>query len=249
MNKVLRQTKCNALDNGKTIEIVSIDDISDHVCTMDSRAFSSAVSLLKDMKSVNKTACGLLAELESKDMESETILLHADIAKCNYDLFLEDFEVSSIMVDGDARRIKFTWQRNSNNWKHINVFGRRSAFHLLVLMTADNVKIEGLGNKQSIISGNCIFLVEDSPLLLFMRKIIHDSQIGDEVIYTVADLVWQMFTEQISTKEHNVDRLLQQEDNYLKNSLFNHYTRDDLKEALKGCNETALDMRMYYHNK
>ena len=249
LNKVLRQTKCNALDNGKTIEIVSIDDISDHVCTMDSRAFSSAVSLLKDMKSVNKTACGLLAELESKDMESETILLHADIAKCNYDLFLEDFEVSSIMVDGDARRIKFTWQRNSNNWKHINVFGRRSAFHLLVLMTADNVKIGGLGNKQSIISGNCIFLVEDSPLLLFMRKIIHDSQIGDEVIYTVADLVWQMFTEQISTKEHNVDRLLQQEDNYLKNSLFNHYTRDDLKEALKGCNETALDMRMYYHNK
>ena len=215
---------------------------------MDSRAFSSAVSLLRDMKSVNKTASGLLAELEGKNLEPEPILLHVDVANCNYDLFLEDFEVASIVVDENARRIKFTWQRNTNNWKHIFVFERRSTFHLIVLMTADNVKIEGLDGKQSIISGDCVFLVGDSPLLRFMRKIFNDSKIGADVIYVIADLVWQMFTEQIPADEHKVDRLLQSERNNLKNSLFEHFTRDELKEALKGCYETALDMRMYYHN-
>lgn len=248
LNKVLRQAKCNALDNGKDIQIVSIDEIPDRVCTMDSRAFSSAVSLLKDMKSVNKTACSLLAELEGKNWGAEPILLHADVAKCIYDLFLEDFEVVSLVIDENARRIKFTWQRNSYNWKHINVSGRRSSFHLIVLMTPDSVKVEGLGSKRSIISGNCIFLVSDTPLLKFLRDIICNEKVGDDVIYTVADLVWQMFTEHITSDEHKVDRLLQSEDNYLKDSLFEHFTRDELKEALKGCYETALDMRMYYHN-
>ena len=247
LDKVLRMAKCNAIDDGNNIQIVSIDTLPDRVCTIDSRAFSSAVSLLKDLKTVNKTAYGLLAELEGKKLEQDPILLHADMPVCINNLFLKDFEVASILVDVNVRRIKFTWQRKTTNWKHINAGGGRSSGHIFVLKTDNDVKIEGLGENLSIVSGNCIFLVGDSPLLQFMRKLISNPKIIGDVVDNVADLVWQIFTEITSVDDQSINRLIQSEDGYWTDLLLEYFTREDLKKALKGCYETALDMRLYYN--
>lgn len=246
LEMVLRNAKCNAIDDGNDIHIVSINNIPDKVCTLDSRAFSSAVSLLKDMKAVNKTAHGLVSELEGKELEPEPILLHNSLATCNYDLFLEDFEVVSIIADESIRKIKFIWQRKTDKWKHINMTRGRASSHLFVLLNDNDVNVEGMEDKVTIASGNCVFLVKESPLLNFFRKLISYLKVDDEVLDVLSDLVWQILMERTSKDEQAIDRFLKSEDNYLKKALFDHFTQEELKEALRGCYDTALNINRYY---
>lgn len=246
LEKVLRNAECNAIDDGNVINIVSINNLPEKICTLDSRAFSSAVSLLKDMKAVDKTAHGLVSELEGKELEPEPILLHNSLATCNYDLFLEDFEVVSIMADETIRKIKFTWQRKTDKWKHINITRGRSSSHLFVLLNDNDVNVEGMEDKVAIASGNCVFLVKDSPLLRFIRKLINDLKVDEDVLIILSDLVWQILMERTSKDEQAIDRFLKSEDNYLKKSLFDNFTQKELKEALNGCYDTALNINRYY---
>lgn len=246
LEKVLRNAECNAIDNGKEIQIVSLNDFPDRICTLDSRAFSSAVSLLKDMKAVEKTAHGLVSELEGKELEPEPILLHNSLANCNYDLFLEDFEVVSIVADENVRKIKFIWQRKTDKWKHINITRGRSSTHLFVLLNDTGINVEGMDGKVNIASGNCVFLVKDSPLLRFFRKLIQDVKVDDDVLEILSDLVWQIMMERTSKDEQSIDRFLNSEDNYLKKSLFDKFTKEELKESLNGCHDTALNINRYY---
>ena len=244
--EVLRNADCNALDDGNKIQIVSINKIPDRVCTLDSIAFTSAVSLLKDMKTVDKTAYGLLAELEKKELDPDPILLHNALASCNYDLFLDDFEVVSILADESVRRIKFTWQRKSDKWKHLHFSRGRFYSHLFVLLKDTEVCVEGMDDKTSIASGNCIFLVKESPILRFFRKLIVDLKVDDDVLDILSDLIWQIMMEQITMDENAIDRFLRSDDNFMKDSLFECFSKEELKEALKGCYDETLNIKKYY---
>lgn len=246
LEEVLRNAECNAIDDGKKIHIVSINNVPDRICTLDSKAFSSAVSLLKDMKAVEKTAYGLLSELEGKELGPEPILLHNSLAGCIYDIFLEDFEVVSIMADESARRIKFIWHRKSDKWKHIHFSRGRSFSHLFILLNDADANVEGMDGKTSIVSGNCIFLVKNSPLLNFFRKLIVELKVDDDILDILSDLVWQILMEHTMNEEQAIDRFLQSDDNYMKDSLFDRFTREELKEALKNSYETTLNIKKYY---
>lgn len=244
--KVLRNAACNAIDNGNKIRIVSINEVPDRVCTLDSIAFSSAVSLLKDMKTVEKTAYGLLSELEGKQLDSDPILLHNALAECNYDLFLDDFEVVSILADESVRRIKFTWQRKTGKWKHLHFSRGRLYSHMFILLDDDGIGVEGMGDKTSIASGKCIFFVKDSPILRFFRKLVVELKVDEDVLDILSDLVWQIIMERITMDENAIDRFLRSDDNYMKDSLFNCFTIEELKDALKGCYDETLNMKKYY---
>jgi len=246
LEKVLRNTDCNAIDDGNKIQIVSINKLPDRVCTLDSIAFSSAVSLLKDMKTVDKTAYGLISELEGKELDSDPILLHNALASCNYDLFLDDFEVLSILADESVRRIKFTWQRRSGKWKHIHFSRGRTYSHMFVLLADAGISVEGMDGKTSIVSGNCLFLVKDSPILRFFRKLIVDKKVDDEVLNILSDLVWQIIMEHTAMDENAIDRFLRSDENYMKESLFDGFTIEELKEALVGCYDETLNIKKYY---
>lgn len=246
---VLRNAECNAIDDGNKIQIVSINSIPDRICTIDSRAFSSAVSLLKDMKAVDLTAHGLISKLEGKELEPEPILLHNSLANCNYDLFLEDFEVVSIVADESVRRIKFIWQRKTNKWKHVSISRGRSSSHLFILLNDTDINVMGMEDKVAIASGNCIFLVKTSPLLLFFKRLINELKVDDDVLDILSDLVWQIFMDRASKDEQAIDRYLKSEENYLKNALFNQFSQEELKNALKGFNETTLNINKYYNNR
>jgi hypothetical protein len=246
LGNVLRKAKCNAVDDGEEIYLTSIDDMPDTICTLDSRAFTSAVSLLRDMKSVDKTANGLLSELEGKELVKEPILLHNSLANCNYDLFLEDYEVNIIHADESARKIIFMWKRSSGSWRHINMSRGRSFSHLFVLLNSDDINVEGLQDKVSILSGRCVFLINESPLLSFFRKLIVECKVDEDVLEIISDLVSQILIDRTAVDDKAIDRFLNSEDNYLNKSLFNLFSVDELKVALKGCKETVLDINKYY---
>lgn len=243
---VLRNAECIPIDSGKDIRLVSINSLPNQVTTIVSRAFTSAVSLLKDMNIAGKTAYGLMSELENHDVKDEFILLSDSIAKCIFNLFLDDYEVSTIDVDEKCRKIKFTWTKNTGRWTHIKTIRTRTSLHLFVLMEDANVKIGEMCGKNTILTGRCIYLVENSPLLSFIRQAIIDLQVNENVLDIICNLVYRLLSEDDLMDEQAIDNYLNSDENYLKNELFEKFTQKDLKDALLGCRNKVVNFDKYY---
>lgn len=243
---VLKKATCNPIDDGKEVKLISIDDLPAKISTLDSQAFTSAVSLLKDVNKADKTALGLLSELEGTTSVSDTILMSDAMASCNYDLFLEEYEVKTIHADESIRRIKFSWKRNSGIWKHIHLQQGRSSFHIFILLKDDEFSIDGMNDKKSIISDNCLFLTNDSPLLSFLRCLIMNKNISEDALEIVSNLVCQIFFDREAPDEQTIDRFMKSDGNYMKKAVFDYFTIEELKAALKGCKDTVLNIKKYY---
>ena len=243
---VLKKAECNPIDDGKVLKLISIVDLPEKITTLDSRAFTAAVSLLKDINKTDKTALGLLTDLEKSSSETDTILMSDVMASCNYDLFLEEYEVESVHADESTRRIKFTWKRNSGIWKHVHLQLGRGSNHLFILLKNNEIEVEGMDDKRSIVSGNCVFLINDSPLLTFLRDLILNKNISGDALEIVSNLVGQIIFDREVQDEQTIDRYMKSEANYLKKAIYDYFTLDQLKEALKGCKDTVLNIKKYY---
>ena len=173
--KVLEDVKCIPIDNGKEIKLVSLNTIPDKVYIIDSQAFNSAVYLLQDVNVTDKTAYGLLSELDNHEINDENILLDNSIARCVFDLFLKNYEVVAIEADENHRRIQFTWaKKKKEEWIHVEL-DKYSAFkHVFVLKNAKYINVIGMGEKAYILSKNCLFVVKESPLHDYLLRLNND---------------------------------------------------------------------------
>lgn len=245
--KVLEDVKCIPIDNGKEIKLVSLNTIPDKVYIIDSQAFNSAVYLLQDVNVTDKTAYGLLSELDNHEINDENILLDNSIARCVFDLFLKNYEVVAIEADENHRRIQFTWaKKKKEEWIHVEL-DKYSAFkHVFVLKNAKYINVIGMGEKAYILSKNCLFVVKESPLHdyllrlnndlkedktkfggvceMIFKKILNDNEILDE------DKMDQHITRVMIGEGHVEDT------NYI----------EDVKKALKGYYSSVLNIRKYF---
>lgn len=244
--KVLRNAKCIPIDTGKEICLASINSLPDIVTTIDSRAFTAAVSLLKDMNIADKTAYGLLSELEKHSINGEIILPIESVANCIYNLFLDDYEVISIDVDEKNRRIIFSWAKQTEKWKHFKVHRVHSVAHLFVLLDENEVKIKGMENKDTIVSNQCIYLTNDSPLRRFMHRVVNDLKIDCDILDILCDLVCQAIMDVEVKNEQSIDNFLSSDENYLKKAFFDKFTKEELIEALNSCRDNVVNIEKYY---
>ena len=243
---VLKKAPCNPVDDGKEIKLISIEDLPAKISTLDSQAFTSAVSLLKDVNKADKTALGLLSELEGSTSVSDTILMSDAMARCNYDLFLDEYEVEMIHANESIRRIKFSWKRCSGIWKHIQLLQGRSSYHIFILLNDDEFSIDGINDKKSIVSDNCVFLTNDSPLLSFLRNLILTKNISEEALEIVSNLVCQIFFDRENPDDQTIERFMKSDGNYLKKAIYDYFSIEELKDALKGSKDTVLNIKKYY---
>lgn len=244
---VFKKTQCNPIDDGNKIRLYDIEKLPDSVYTFDYRAFNAAFSLLMDMKTLDKTAYGLLTELEGKSIKNEQILLHNTMAMCNFDLFLNNYEVSDISVDEAVRKIKFKWIKKRGIWKHINTPPNFRSYHIFVLINGDAVSIEGLNNNSAITSGDCVFLIKESPLLALFKELI-DNNVNDEVLGLLGNLVGQILMDLVPVNDHNVERYLKAFDDHQKQMLIKEVQPDRLKQVLKDSDTTTININKYYRN-
>lgn len=242
--KVLKNAKCIPVDNGKEIGLDSLNSLPDKITTIDSKAFNSVVSLLEDVNVKGKTAYGLLSELENHRINDEIILLENSVASCIRNLFLEDYEIIAIEADEDNRRIKFTWARKHERWFHIKSQESGYSQHLFILLDDNEVNIQGMGKKVSIVSNHCIFIVKESPLRSFMRHVINELKVKEDTLQFLSHMISELFT------EHEI-KTSREINNYLTKYLgerhnIDNITIEDLKKALEGYNSTLLNNAKYY---
>lgn len=246
LEKVIKNAECIPIDSGHDISLCSLNTLPDKISTIDSRAFTSAVSLLKDVKATDKTAFGLLSELEKRDITGENILLTNSIARYIYDLYLNEYEIEGIVVEESARKINFTWSKNTGKWKYLRVSGSRFDGCIFVLMNREDLKIEGMGEKVAIRSNRCVYLVNDSPLLEFLKVAISEAQADEEELEVMANMVFRVIMNNGEMDEQSLDSLIRSDYKYFRMGLIEKYSVEQFKAALKGCCDSLVDIDKYY---
>ncbi len=246
LNLVLKDIDCCLIDNGSNVRLYSINNLPEIVNTIDSMAFSSAVSLLKDMTETGKTAYGLLTELEKKTVQNENVLLLDSMSVDLRNIFMDTYEVERIYYEVSKRKITFTWKKKMGLW-YIIKLKRRHGASLMVNVCKDssNIQFDGLNDREIVVTGDNIFVLSNSPICSFMLNLI-ESGAEENTLDIVGHLFSQIILESITGDDTSLDKYLNSDDNYLKSELYTIFTKDDLKAVARNCGRKVVNIRKYY---
>ena len=246
LSKILENVECIPIDNGKEINLVSLNTSPDKVLIIDSKAFNSAVFLLQDVNVTNKTAYGLLSELDNHEIKDESILLMNSVASCVRNLFLRNFEIVAIEADENHRRIQFTWSKKKNNWIYMDYSYSSNIKHVFIVKDVKSLSIEGMEGKAYIVSGDCVFIVKESPLLDYLLRLNNDFKTNENMLKVMYEMICDLFSKYEVLNEHEMDKFITKE--IINNSdIGSNINRiEDVKKAFKGYNTFLLNIGKYY---
>ena len=246
LNLVLRDIDCCLVDNGSDVRLYSINNLPETIKTIDNMAFSSAVSLLKDITETGKTAYGLLSELEKNEVMNDNILLLDSMSADLRNLFMDTYEVDRIFFEGARRKITLTWKKGAGLWFKIKLKRRHGASLMVnIFKGSSKILFEGLDDREVVVTGDNIFVLGNSPICPFMVKLIEDGA-EENTLDIVAHLFSQIILESISGDDNSLDKYLNSDDNYLKSELYTLFTKDELKAVARNCGKKVVDIKKYY---
>lgn len=193
------------IENDNKRELLSIDKLSsiNHYWTIDCVSYSSADSLIKEVKSSNTSALSLLQTIFGKD-DSKTD--HIDYLLCNNQsdenlerLLGEKFQVNSIKIIPEQRRLDLKWSLSSDKiWEEIKItgdeFSREDSKCYIQLL---DFEIDESINQTAINSSNALFILKNSELNSYLVKVI--EQLSDKtqenklVLSKVVELIKSFF--------------------------------------------------------
>lgn len=246
LNLVLKDIDCCLIDNGSEVRLYSINNLPEAVNTIDSMAFSSAVSLFKDMTETGKTAYGLLSELEKNGVQKDNVLLLDSMSVDLRNLFMDSYEVERIYYECSKRKITLTWKKKMGLWYVIKLKRRhRASLMVNVCRKPSNIQFEGLDDREIVVTGDNIFVLSNSPICSFIVKLIEKGA-EENTLDIVAHLFSQIILESITGDDASLDKYLNSEENYLKSELYTLFTKDDLKAVARNCGKEVVNIRKYY---
>lgn len=243
--QVLENIDCIPIDNGKKIRLVSLNNIPINVSTIDSRAFYSALYLIQEVNVKDKTAYGLLSELNNHEIINENILLHESIAHCVLDLFMNNYEILAIEADENHRKIQFTWTKKKENWIHIVANQSRYGLqHVFIMKNEKDICIEGLAGKAYIVSNDCLIILKESPLHDYLLSLNSDSKNGKHLVKIVCEVICNVLIRREIMDEQEIEHYLNRQFGD-SDILLPHL--GDLKKALQGYGSLLFNINMYYY--
>lgn len=171
-NKALSLSNFILLENSDGRELCSFSDIKGkrNFWTIDCASYSSADSLVKEIKSSNASALSLLKTIFG---ETDSCISHIDNLLClsSYEenisrLVFSSFQVDLIKIIPEQRRLDLRWALIDNpNWEVYNLtsdkYGRAPGkFYLQI----GEVELENVGNTSALKTNDKFFLLKNSPL-------------------------------------------------------------------------------------
>ncbi|MFA6245798.1 MAG: ATP-binding protein [Mucilaginibacter sp.] len=179
----LSTVKCILIEQSEKRDVISIEDLKaiDHFWTIDCASYTSADSLLKEIKSSNTSALSLLNNIfDVADSNTK----HIDNLLCNFNsnsvidkIISENFQVSSIKIIPEQRRLDLKWSlAKSKVWEEIKVDPDEHSYSNL---TKCYLQLEGIDMDESITqtaihSKNVLFILLNSELNKFLVKVVND---------------------------------------------------------------------------
>lgn len=193
------------IENNNSRDLLSVDRLSsiNHYWTIDCVSYSSADSLIKEVKSSNTSALSLLrtifGEADSKTDHIDYLLCNNQSDKNIEKLLSEKFQVNSIKIIPDQRRLDLKWSLATEKiWEEIQIspdeFDRSSSkcyVQLLDFETDDSI------NQTAINSSNALFILKNSELNNYLVRLIDQlsekTQENQLVLSKIVELIKSFF--------------------------------------------------------
>ncbi len=182
--KALSKMNLILVEKGNSRELVSIEELSsiNHYWTIDCVSYSSADSLIKEVKSSNTSALSLLRTIfGSEDSNTD----HIDYLLCNINqtdknierLLEEKFQVDSIKIIPEQRRLDLKWSLVSEKiWEEILIEDEyhRNRNKSKCYIQLKDFEIDSSITQTAINSSNALFILKNSELNKYLVKVISD---------------------------------------------------------------------------
>lgn len=181
--KALSKIECVLIEKNTNREIISINELKElnHFWSIDCASYSSADSLIKEVKSSNTSALALLKTIFGNE-DSNTD--HIDILLCNQQsdkiidkIIRDNFQVSSIKLVPEQRRLDLQWSLIKEKiWEEI-IFADDDFTHLRSNSTRCFIQLRDFEtnnsiNQIAINSSNALFILKNSELNSYLIKLI-----------------------------------------------------------------------------
>lgn len=245
-----RKEKFMLLDNAEKCELVSITELPNKVWTIESQAYSSAFSLVQEIKDCAKTPLKIVQEILPTLSDSKNVL--ADNLWFHYssEMFLSEYQISDISFDIENRRIDFCWLRNGNFWNIVklpNNSSRNRMRKFFILNESASVEIGNTNNENIIVSKLGVFLFGDNALRSFLNNLATNnvSQVKN-ALSIISDFISRVVRSEHIQIEQYFDKYFNSDDNFLHNDLWAIVDKSIFFEIMKNFEIKKVDFNKYY---
>lgn len=204
--KALSAIKCILIEKSENRELVSLFDLKkiNHFWSIDCASYSSADSLIKEVKSSNTSALALLKTIFGKE-DSNTD--HIDYLLCNQQshgvldkIIYDTFQVDSIKIITEQRRVDLRWSVVKEKiWEEIELleddYSRRTSNKCYVQLL--DIDIDKSISQIAINSSNALFILKNSELnkylVTIIEKLVEKSQDDKITLSKIVSLILGLF--------------------------------------------------------
>lgn len=246
-----KKEECLLLDDATNFNLVSISDIPDKVWTIESQAYSSAFSLVQEIKDCMKTPLNIVQEILPRSSEEKEVLADNLWNHFSSEMFSQEFQVSEISFNLENREINFCWQRNETNWnivKTLNNSSRNRARKFFILRDDADVKINNENDENFIVSKIGIFLFGDNDLRKFLNKIINENiPQKNNALTIISDFICRVVRGEDVHISQYFDRFFESDDNFLHDELWKFVDKSTFISIINNLRIKKVDFNKYYN--
>ncbi|REA60670.1 ATP-binding protein [Dyadobacter luteus] len=183
--RALSKVKFVLIEKNTNREVISVNELKElnHFWSIDCASYSSADSLIKEVKSSNTSALSLLNTIfENEDSNTE----HIDYLLCNQqsdkiidNIITENFQVDTIKLIPEQRRLDLRWSLIKEKiWEEIipleeEYNGGRNNYNRCLVQLRD-IEIDKSISQIAINSSNALFILRNSELNTYLVKLINE---------------------------------------------------------------------------
>ncbi len=261
--KALSQIKCILIEKEENRELASISDLTkiDHFWSIDCQSYSSADSLIKEVKSSNTSALSLLKTIFGIE-DSKTD--HIDYLLCNQQahgvldkIIYENFQVNSIKIIPEQRRLDLRWSVIKEKlWEEIDIFeddySKRVSNKCYVQLS--EIEMNESISQIAINSSNALFILKNSELNKYLVKLIkqlsdktqEDVLILSKVISLIFGLFYYKDLDATKVEEHIENSFKRNNIRELEKNIWNKIDKQELISTILKTDFIKYDTTIWY---
>lgn len=263
--KALSKIQCVLIEKNTNREIISVNELKDlnHFWSIDCASYSSADSLIKEVKSSNTSALALLKTIFGNE-DSNTD--HIDYLLCNQQsdkiidkIIRDNFQVDSIKLIPEQRRLDLKWSVVKEKiWEEIIItdddfnYSRSSSNRCFVQLR--DFEIDKSISQIAINSSNALFILKNSELNTYLVKLIDklaDKSREDQIALSQTVSLLNSFFYYKEFDKTKVEDLIQsrfqrKNNRDIENIVWSRIDREELIATILKTNFIKYDTTIWY---
>jgi len=247
----LKKLKCVLIEENKERKFCSLDELIElgYYWTVECASYTSANSLIKEVKSSSTSAISLLNVLYG---EEDSNLNHIDVLLCSNwmnsthkTVLSETFQVDIIKIIPEQRRLDMRWKKSDKRiWKEVLLERDLANIEGKFYLQLEEIDLENVGNQIAINSYSGFYLLKKSKLCEYilnaLDKFSTDSNEDINYMSRLVGLIVELFSYSTISRE-SIDKIIHRRIDREGGEVWERISRDELIEIISTTNFAKYD--------